>query len=192
MNSNESLIQRYYASFNERRLQDAADLFADDAVLEQVMRPHSQRGGAGYLQCARAWLAAFPDTVLTVEHVVSQDAWTYETSLIATGTHTGSLDLGGWVFKPTGTTAALNLREVLEIREGKIVFSGFSFDLHQMVEQLSRVDCQKLLEHVNRIRQLGDELSGLEGDGSRVRDVLHRLGFELDAARHVVRPYFKR
>lgn len=191
-NASESLIRRYYSAFNERRLDAAAKLFSDDAVLEQVLRPQRHRGGNGYLQFAEAWLSAFPDAVLTVQSVVARDISTHEIGLVATGTHSGPLDLGGWIFKPTNAAATLNLREVLEIRDGRIVFSGMSFDLHQMVEQLSRVDCPKLLQHVERIRQLGDELAGFQGDATRIRDVLHRLGFELDAARHVVRPYFKR
>jgi predicted ester cyclase len=188
----DTLIRQYYGYFNDRRLTDAGALFADDAVLEQMPRQPAQRGGAGYLQFANAWLSAFPDAVLTIQEVASRDGLTHEVSLMAAGTHRGALDLGGWVFKPTGTRATLSLRELLEIRDAKIVFSSRSFDLHQMVEQLAKVDCAKLLEHVDRIGKLGEHLAAVQGDASLTRDVIDRLGRELDAARHVVRPYFKR
>jgi predicted ester cyclase len=188
----ETLIRQYYASFNDRRLTDAAALFADDAVLERVPQRQSQRGGAGYLQFADAWLSAFPDVVLTVQRVVARDAATYEVSLAAIGTHRGAFDLGGWVFKPTGAAATLSARELLELRDGKIAFSSLSFDTQQMVEQLARVDCVKLLEHIDRIRSLGEDLAAVQGDTPRLREVIDRVGRELDAARHTVRPYFKR
>jgi hypothetical protein len=190
--TSDAIIRQYYASFNERRLSDAAALFTDDAVLEQVPRQQLQRGGAGYLQYVNAWLTAFPDAVLTVQRVTSRDDLTHEVSLEATGTHRGALDLGGWVFKSTGARANLALRELLEIRAGKIAFCSLTFDLHQMVEQLARVDCASLLTHIDRIRQLGDQLRDVQGDANRTKEVIDRIGRELDAARHVVRPYFKR
>src|SRR5687767_9905880 len=95
---NEILIREYYACFNERRLDDMGPLFTDDAVLEQLPFRRQEPGRTGRIAFARAWLAAFADAVLTVEHVTPKDRF-YEVSLLATGTHTGALDLGGWVFQ---------------------------------------------------------------------------------------------
>jgi len=64
-----SLIRQYYGFFNERRLSDAAGLFADDADVELIPGERA-RGGDGYVRFAETWLHAFPDATLTVQHVV--------------------------------------------------------------------------------------------------------------------------
>jgi hypothetical protein len=61
-----------------------------------------------------------------------------------------------------------------------------------MVEQLARVDNPRLLEHLDRLRQLADQLAALPESDPQAREIIDRLGRELDSARHVVRPYFKR
>jgi hypothetical protein len=53
------------------------------------------------------------------------------------------------------------------------------------------VDHTRLLQSVERIRQLGDQLAAVQHDPIRAREAVDRLGRELDAARHTVRPYFK-
>ena len=68
------LIREYYACFNERRFGDAAVLFADDAVLEQMPFQRRQQGGAAYLHFARMWTIAFPDAVITIERLHSTAA----------------------------------------------------------------------------------------------------------------------
>lgn len=187
----ESLISQYYACFNERRLCDLAAWFDDDAIVEHMPRRPVQRGGEGYLQFVNAWIAAFPDAALTIERIVPRGTHTYEVTLLATGTHEGGLELGGWIFRRTGARVALHLREVLELRENKVVFSTVSFDLQQMVEQLTRVDSAKLMKHLEHLRELGAQLPAVQGDAARTRDVLDRIGRELDAARHIVRPYYR-
>lgn len=191
-NANDAIIRRYYECFNERLLDQGAALFSGDAVLEQLPLRQQQRGPAGYLQFASAWLTAFPDAVLTVQRVVSRTGGTHDVNLLATGTHTGALDLGGKVFRATGSRATLHLRELIAVQNGRIAFSSLSFDLHEVIDQLVKIDCAKLLTHVERIRQLGEYLTAVQEDSGLAREVIDRLGIEIDAARHVVRPYFKR
>ena len=188
----EETIRRYYDCFNNRLLEEAAALFAPEAVLEQLPLRQQQRGGAGYRQFATAWLNAFPDAIFRLQRVVSRTGGTHDISLVAAGTHTGPLDLGGRVFRATGSRATLHLRELLAVQDGRIVFSSLSFDLHEVIDQLVKVDCAKLLVHVERIRQLGEYLTAVQEDSGLAREVIERLGIEIDAARHVIRPYFKR
>jgi hypothetical protein len=108
--SSEILVRQYYTHFNERRLAEAAALFAEDAILQQALRPQPLRGGAGYLEFANMWLTGFPDAIFTVQEIVSREALMLEASVAATGTHCGALDLGGWIFKPTGARATLYMR----------------------------------------------------------------------------------
>src|SRR5687767_1061285 len=117
MDSTDAIIQAYYASFNERRLGDLEMLFTNDAVLEQVPSRRQEPARTARIAMARAWQVAFPDAIYTVEQVTPKPPF-FEVSLLATGTHQGALDLGGWVFPPTGAVARLRLRELLQIRDG--------------------------------------------------------------------------
>jgi hypothetical protein len=188
----DALIREYYTCFNERRFVDAASLFTEDAELEQLPMLRQERGGIGYLQFASAWLRAFPDAVLTPQRILSRSDVAHEVTLTAAGTHRGLLELGEWAFRPTDLHAVFGIRELLEIRHGKIALSSLSFNLHEIVDTLAQVDPDKLLGHIERLRALGMELCGSRRDTVRSRDITAAIGRELDAARHVVRPYYKR
>jgi steroid delta-isomerase-like uncharacterized protein len=188
------VIRQFYQYFNERRFDAAAALFSDDAVLEHTPLRRHQLGGDGYLEFARMWTRAFPDVALSVERVASHDGVTYEVDLLAAGTHLGALDMGAvGVFKPTGVTAALRMRQLLEIRDGRIRFSSLSFDVQDIVHQLVTVDTAKLLDHIEKVQQLAVKLTAMPiTEVVERRNLVDRLGTELDAARRVVRPYFGR
>jgi steroid delta-isomerase-like uncharacterized protein len=191
---NESVIRQFYEHFNERRFEDAAAIFAEDAVLERApLRGHA-RGAAGYLEFVHMWTQAFPDAALLVDRIASKDDVNYEIELLAGGTHLGALEMGpAGVFKPTGVDATLRMRQILEIRDGKIKYSSLSFDLQDLIHQLCSVDTAKLLDHLQKIHQLGGKLAATSPDDVvEHRNLIDRLGAELDAARRVVRPYFER
>jgi hypothetical protein len=187
-----ALIRRYFACFNERRFEDAAALFTEDAVLEQMPFHRQERGGGAYLLFANLWTRAFPDATLAIEEVIPQSAHAFEVHLAGTGTHTGVLTMDGCLFKPTGVSLNLRMRELLQFRGDRIAMSCLSFDLHELAHQLARVDDTQLLVHLSRLRYLEDQLRGVPAESSRRQDVLDRIGRELDSARHVIRPYFAR
>ena len=191
MDPNEILVREYYSRFNERRFDDLEALFARDAVVEELPFRRQESGSAGRVAFAKTWLAAFPDAVFTIERLTEKRPL-YDVGLVATGSHQGALDLGGWLFKATDAVVTLRLRELLEIQGGRIVASSLSLDLQTLVEQLAKVDAVKLLDQLARIRRLGEELARLQRSPLPARDVIEQLGRELDAARHTVRPYFKR
>jgi steroid delta-isomerase-like uncharacterized protein len=194
MDRNDRLIHDYYQAFNDRRFDDAAALFSEDAVLEHAPLGRQQRGGDGYRQFVEMWVRAFPDATLTVERIASMNGSVYEVELLAAGTHLGALDMGAaGVFKSSGVRASLRLRQLFEIGDGHIRFSSLSFDVQDIVHQLVRVDDNRLLDHIQRIQQLAAKLSRtpVENVVER-RNLIDRLGSELDAARRVVRPYFGR
>ena len=140
------------------------------------------------------WIGAFPDAVLTVERITPRSPTTVEVDLLATGTHQGPLDLGGYgLFKPSGTMGKLRLRQIVELRDGRIAYSALSFDVQDIVQQLTVVSVPKLLEHLKRVQQLGDRLAQTPAEQfMERRAIIDRLGTELDAARRIVRPYFDR
>jgi hypothetical protein len=185
----EALIRAYYDDFNSRRLDAAAARFHADARIEHITG-HAEQGPDGFRVLAQLWLTAFPDGRLSVAAIRSCGRGMYDVELIATGTHTGSLAFGSWMFRPTNRTVRLPAREVLQIENGLFRFASLTFDLHDLVRQLTRIDKDRLLQHVALIQQLGAELAA-EADTGRQRELMDRLGMQLDAARHVVRPYFR-
>jgi predicted ester cyclase len=133
------LIRNYYKSFNERRFDDAAELFTPDAVLEHITSGSFLRGPAGYLQSARAAVSAFPDLSLRIVHVEQRGDTICEVDLLCTGTHEGEWSLGELgPFKPTGQRHSYHVREMLEIRGGKITYSSLSWDLKEIVNQFAK------------------------------------------------------
>ena len=136
--SSEELIRRYYQLYNERQIQEAAELFAPDAVLEHA--PYGgppARGGAGYIASAERSFVAFPDAHIEVLGIESHGESTYDVNLLATGTHQGLLDLGGYGrFEPTGVRVGVPHREVIEIRDGLIVYASVTLDVESLLAQL--------------------------------------------------------
>jgi hypothetical protein len=184
------LLRDHYACFNERRFDDAARLFADDAVVEHIPFGHKHRGPQGYENFVDAWITAFPDGMLIVDRIERRDDTLFEVHLLGTGTHRGVLDIGAYRFKPTGVNARLRLRELFDIRDGKIASATLAFDLNDLISQLATVDYADLIAKLDRIRLLADELSRSAGDAAKQRDVVGRLGPELDAARKALRPHY--
>jgi hypothetical protein len=194
MSDTHALIQRLHALFNARELEEAAAIFADDALVEHGAPGRQRRGGAGYLEFARMWIAAFPDAVLTIEGITPRTPATIEVDLLATGTHQGPLDLGGYgLFKPSGTMGKLRLRQIVEFRNSRIAYSALSYDVQDIVQQLTVVSVPKLLEHLKRVQQLGERLAQTSAEQVvERRAIIDRLGTEIDAARRIVRPYYDR
>jgi predicted ester cyclase len=189
----DQLIQDYYRCFNERRIVAAGTLFAADAMVDMPPFVQQARGPDAYAHFAETWLRAFPDAVFTIEQVDHRDETTCEVDLIATGTHSGPLDLGEMgLLQPSGARLTLRLRELLDVRDGRITYTSLSFDLSGLIRQLKRIDYDQLVRSVDSIRRLADELKSATADSEQQHDIIERLGRALDAARHIVRPQFKR
>ena len=114
----------------------------------------------------------------------------YDAELVAEGTHTGPFAFGSWSFRPSNVHVRIPARELFQIEGDQFRLASLSFDLQDLVRQLTAVDTTKLLEHLARIRQVGECLAA-QTDPTKQRELIERLGRHLDDARHVVRPYFK-
>jgi SnoaL-like polyketide cyclase len=185
----ERLIRAHYEDFNQRRLDAAAARFHPDARIEHITG-QTEQGADGFRLLAQQWLTAFPDGRLAVECIRASGAGMFDVDLVASGTHSGTLAFGSWVFRPSNVAVRLPARELFHIEDGLFRFASLSFDLHDLVRQLARVDTANLLQHLARIQQTGEQLAA-DADPARQRDLLDRLGRQLDAARHVLRPYFR-
>jgi hypothetical protein len=188
---NETLIRQYYAYFNERRLAEAAKLFADDALLEHIPfgRDHGPRG---YIRLAEMWVRAFDKVAFNVERVEARGGTFQEVYLQAVGTHIGVLQFGVYRFTPTKVRAVVRVRELLDIRDDKIVLSSLTVDLNDLITQLVLVDQDDITRRLEEIHQLGAELAECRDDMDRRHDIIVRLGIQLDAARRALRPHFNR
>jgi ketosteroid isomerase-like protein len=188
-----TLVREYYAAFNERRIRDASALFSLDATLEHMPLAQTFRGPEAYTQFAGLWLRAFPDAVLTIEHIELRGDTIVEIDFVAEGTLVGTLQLGSFgSFKPSGQRMAIRIRELLELRGGRIGYSCLSFDTHAFIRQLADVDYAQLAAHLDRLHVLREDLRHSNSDSERRRTVTEQIGRELDAARLVVRPWFRR
>jgi predicted ester cyclase len=191
--TNDQLVRDYYRYFNERDIVKAATLFAPDAVMETPPFVERAHGAGAHARFAAMWLRAFPDAVFTIEHVEQRNETMCEVDLIATGTHSGPLDLGAFgLLRPSGARLELRLRELLDISGGHITYASLSFDINGLMRQLNRIDYDGLLRCLDTIRELADELANAGQDREHQHDVTERLGRALDDARTVLRPQFNR
>jgi predicted ester cyclase len=184
------LIAAHYADFNDRRLDAVLNRFAPDAPIEHITGRVGQ-GPGEYGQFLARFLEAFPDAHVHVEEIHAKGRGFHDVRLVVTGTHTGTLTFGTWLFQPTGFDVRLPARELFQVVNGRFQFASVSFDLHDLVRQLSTVDTKTLVQHIARIHQLGEELARAADNPFKKRELIDRLGHELDSARHVVRPYFR-
>jgi SnoaL-like polyketide cyclase len=185
----EGLIRAHYDDFNTRRLDAAATRFHPEARIEHVTG-QVEYGPDGFRRLAHQWLTAFPDVRVTVQQIRPQGGGMYDVNLTATGTHVGTLALGAWSFRASRGAVSIAARELLHVEHGLFRLASLTFDLQDLVRQLAVVDTAKLQEHITRLHQLGERLAA-EPDPTRQRELIERLGSQLDAARHIVRPYFR-
>jgi len=130
----EQIARLFYQYFNERRLDEAAQLVDPQAVFHYV--PTRQRLVGRARALVAAWLHAFEDARLDIQTIVADGAGV-RVEFIGRGTHTGDLVLGDTVSIPaTGRAAHLPFRDRLVIRDGLIVSSELDFDVEEMKRRL--------------------------------------------------------
>jgi len=133
------MIREYYKAFNERRFDDAADLFTADAIIQHRPDGVALQGPEGYLESTRATLAIFPDIQIHILHVEQRGDTIVEVDLSATGTHKGDWNMGALgTLKATGASRTVRHREMLEIRGGKITFSSITYNLQEFMGSLTQ------------------------------------------------------
>jgi hypothetical protein len=133
------IIHRYYDLYNRRKFDDAARLFAPDAVIEHApYGTQGRRGGDGYVESAQLSMQAFPHAHIEVLAIQPKGDTVFEVELVAAGTHLGTLDMGAYGrFEATGNTIRLHHREVLDIRDSVIVYAGVTFDIQELIAQFT-------------------------------------------------------
>ena len=133
----EHLARLYYRLFNERRLDEAAQLVHPHASFRYVATRQHLIGRAGYRALVKGWLDAFEDGRLEILSLTVAEDHIVKVELLGRGTQTGDLILGEALTIPaTGVAGALMFRETLDIRDGFIVNVQLEFDLEQLENQL--------------------------------------------------------
>jgi hypothetical protein len=136
------LIRRYYDNYNDRRVEESAEFFTPDAIIEHApFGAPTQRGGSAYVESAKRSFLAFPDAKIEVLNIVEHGDTIYEVDLMARGTHLGPLDLGMYGrFEATGKFMHVPHREVIEIRGGKITYVSVTLGVSELLAQLKTPD----------------------------------------------------
>ena len=130
------MIRKYYEAFNERRFAENAELFTVDAVIQHRPNSGPRKGPEGYLESARQATTSFPDLRFQILHVEQRGDTIVEIDVSATGTLLGDWTAGALgTLKATGKVKTFRIRETLEIRGGKITFSGLTYDLRELLGQ---------------------------------------------------------
>lgn len=188
-----ALIDRYVASLNDRRFDEGAALFATDSRFVWISFADPAHGPDGYREFASRLTAAFPDLRVASDHARSRGSdamWAFD--LVVTGTHSGVLDMGTYRFNATGQNVELRLQHLFESEKGRIQYVSVSIDPQDIVRRLTTLDLAALDGHLREIGRLRGELTDLRHTQDSMRELAERLGRELDAARHILRPHYRR
>ena len=108
-------VSEFYACFNERRFDDAAAMFAADAVVKQAPAPQPRRGGTGYLEFAGMWIQGFPDATVAIERVFARTSALYEIELTATARIWARSSLAEADSSGPPVSAPRSLRQLLQL-----------------------------------------------------------------------------
>jgi steroid delta-isomerase-like uncharacterized protein len=132
---NVAIARRYYDAFNARDMSAAVALA--DAELEWINLAFGAtfRGAEGFRQFLENYATAFPDSRVEVRSVIAHgDRVAVE--FTAQGTHRGPLVGPAGEIPATGRSVQLQLCEVLQLRDGKIVRGRSYYDSGTMLRQL--------------------------------------------------------
>jgi steroid delta-isomerase-like uncharacterized protein len=128
-------VHEIYGAYRTRDFEDAAESFADDAVVTIVPTGEVYEGREGYVRYVRAWAAAFPDLKIEIARLeTSGSTGVVEYSL--RGTHTGPLVCGEGFVPATCATIDLRLCDVLGFEDGRITRLESYFDSATLLRQM--------------------------------------------------------
>ncbi|MGA8208829.1 MAG: ester cyclase [Nocardioidaceae bacterium] len=135
MADNIDFIRSLYDAWNARDFDVEAEAMAPDGRILVVGTGSAFIGPDGSRQYSTSWAEGFPDGRVTVDNIFGdQDRVVVE--LTGRGTHTGTLETSMGAIPATGRSMTLQLCDVVELRDGKIVEQRTYFDSASMMAQL--------------------------------------------------------
>jgi hypothetical protein len=133
-------------AWNERRWDDYSSFYADEVVvfLNGMTNPQNKRD---FLIAARSVCELFPDNQVLIDPYISLFASGNEnlTCSIAwvMGSKTSAFIFGGYLFKPKYSNYAVTVAAVRGWRNGKVIMQRVSFDVEQLLSQVSMSPVRK-------------------------------------------------
>lgn len=125
-----ALLEKRQAAINARDARALGNLHAEDGVVESLMAG-TVRGRAAIAEVYKAWLAAFPDLVVTREELVIDGE-----QVVEVVTHAGT-DRGGFMgMPPTGKPFRLPIVFVYRFRDGLIAHERRIYDFTGLLVQI--------------------------------------------------------
>ena len=130
LQENKDIVQRVVDLFNEQKLEQVKECFADDFSNHDPSTPAALDREA-LIQAFAAWMAGFPDGRVQVEDMIAErdkvvKHWTFH------GTQTGEF-LG---IPATGKKVLIYAATIYRLSGGKIVECWWNYDTMGMMQQL--------------------------------------------------------
>lgn len=135
MADNKSLARSLYEAFNDRDFDLIAQAMAPDARIMIVGSGDTFDGPDGARRYNQMWATAFPDGVIEIDRIVASDDHVV-VEFTGRGTHTGTLTTPAGSFPATGRSVTLQLCDVLQITDGKVMSQRTYFDSGALMTQL--------------------------------------------------------
>jgi steroid delta-isomerase-like uncharacterized protein len=131
-----AVVRKLYDLWNERDLDGALELAADDVEVRLVALGQTLTGREGFRRFMDRFATASSDMKKAVTNqVASEDQVVSEFTL--RGTHDGPLQTPTGEIPPTGRSIELQVVEVVGIRDGKVVSIANYSDTATLTRQLS-------------------------------------------------------
>lgn len=135
MTDNATLARSLYEAWNERNFDEMAEATAPDGTITIIGSGDTFKGPEGSRKFGTMWADGFPDGMVTVDRVIaSGDHVVVEYT--GRGTHTGTLATGMGDIPATGRSMTLQLCDVLQFKDGKVLSQRTYFDTGSMMAQL--------------------------------------------------------
>ncbi len=135
MADNSTLARSLYDAFNNRDFDLVSESVAPEGTITMIGSGQTFRGPDGAREYNTMWADAFPDGMITVDHVIAQDDYVV-VEFTGRGTHTGTLATPGGDIPATGRSVTLQLIDVLEFDEDKVKAQRSYFDSGSLMAQL--------------------------------------------------------
>ncbi len=135
------IARGFYEAWNARDFDRAAALMHDDGEIVIVGSGERMRGPDGARRFSEMWANGFPDGRVEITAILAEgDKVVVE--LTGRGTHTGALESAAGSIPPTGKEVRLELCDVYELRDGKVVSLRTYFDSGSLLAQIGLMGAQ--------------------------------------------------
>jgi steroid delta-isomerase-like uncharacterized protein len=146
MAENATLARRLHEAWNERDFDEIAEATAAEATITIVGSGDTFQGVEGSRAYNTMWADGFPDGKLTVDRVIESGDYVV-VEFTGRGTHTGTLVTSMGEMPATGRSLTLQLCDVMEFKDGKLLDQKTYFDTGSMMAQLGLMSAQTTSQH---------------------------------------------